>query len=178
MFGMMKIPNSEEGMPKMRIGIGYDVHRLIEGRPLVLGGVTIPFEKGLLGHSDADVLTHAVCDAVLGALGLGDLGQHFPDHSPDFKNINSLLLLDKCCEMMQKRGYAAVNLDAVVMAQAPKIGPYKAEMEKRLAKSLQVPADWVNVKATTTEGLGFVGRGEGMAAECVVLVDQVDYGKI
>ena len=157
----------------MRIGIGYDVHCLIEGRPLILGGVTIPFEKGLLGHSDADVLTHAVCDAVLGALGLGDLGEHFSDKLPDFKNINSLLLLDKCCEMMRRQSCAVVNLDAVVLAQAPKISPYKAQMENRLAKSLHVPADCVNVKATTTEGLGFVGRGEGMAAKCVVLVDSV-----
>jgi 2-C-methyl-D-erythritol 2,4-cyclodiphosphate synthase len=170
---MMKIPEREEGMSKMRIGIGYDVHCLIKGRPLILGGVTIPFEKGLLGHSDADVLTHAVCDAVLGALGLGDLGEHFPDKSPDFKNINSLLLLDKCCEMMRRQSCAVVNLDAVVLAQAPKISPYKAQMENRLAKSLRVPAHCVNVKATTTEGLGFVGRGEGMAAKCVVLVDSV-----
>ncbi len=162
--------NIEQGTSTTRIGIGYDVHRLVKDRPLILGGVTIPFEKGLLGHSDADVLTHAVCDAVLGALGLGDIGQHFPDSSPAFKDINSMRLLEKCYDLVLERGYQLINLDAVVMAQAPKISPYKAEMEERLAKTLHSRTDCINIKATTTEGLGFIGRGEGMAAKCVLLL--------
>lgn len=156
----------------MRIGTGYDVHRLVEGRLLILGGVEIPFEKGLLGHSDADVLTHAVCDAVLGAAGLGDLGRHFPDTSDEFKDSNSIELLSICGRLMASRGYMLVNADATLFAQAPKIAPYRAQMERRLAKALQVQTDCVNVKATTTEGLGFVGRQEGMAAQCVVLLEK------
>lgn len=154
----------------MRIGSGYDVHRLVEGRPLILGGIEIPFEKGLLGHSDADVLTHAVCDAVLGAAGLGDLGRHFPDTSEKYKDSNSIELLKICGEMMMAKGFELVNADATLFAQVPKIAPYKKQMEQRLAKALKVPDDCINVKATTTEGLGFVGRQEGMAAECVVLI--------
>ena len=158
----------------MRIGSGYDVHRLIEGRPLILGGVEIPFEKGLLGHSDADVLTHAVCDAVLGAAGLGDLGRHFPDTSDAFKDSNSIELLKICRRKMHDIGFELVNLDATLFAQAPKIAPYKKQMEGLLAEALQVQDDCVNVKATTTEGLGFVGRQEGMAAQCVVLLGKVE----
>lgn len=158
----------------MRIGSGYDVHCLVEGRPLILGGVEIPFEKGLLGHSDADVLTHAVCDAVLGAAGLGDLGRHFPDTSEAFKDSDSIELLKICRQRMRDTGFELVNLDATLFAQAPKISPYKKEMEGRLAKALQVQVDCVNVKATTTEGLGFVGRQEGMAAQCVVLIAKVN----
>lgn len=154
----------------MRVGSGYDVHCLIEGRPLILGGVEIPFAKGLLGHSDADVLTHAACDAVLGALGLGDLGRHFPDSSDEFKNIHSLRLLEKCGRMMTERGFKLVNLDATVLAQAPKLESFRERMEQNLADSLNVHADRVNVKATTTEGLGYIGRGEGIAAECIVLL--------
>ncbi len=157
----------------MRIGSGYDVHRLVSGRPLILGGVAIPFEKGLLGHSDADVLTHAVCDALLGALGLGDLGRHFPDTSAAFKDISSILLLQRCVELMQQAGYRLVNLDATIFAQAPKLSSHKAEMERRLADTLNTDADRVNIKATTTEGLGYIGRGEGMAAECTLLIDKV-----
>jgi 2-C-methyl-D-erythritol 2,4-cyclodiphosphate synthase len=157
----------------MRIGSGYDVHRLVSGRPLILGGVAVPFEKGLLGHSDADVLTHAVCDALLGALGLGDLGRHFPDTSAAFKDISSLLLLRRCVELMQQAGYRLVNLDATIFAQAPKLSPHKAEMEKRLADAFHADADRVNIKATTTEGLGYIGRGEGMAAQCTLLIDKV-----
>lgn len=156
----------------MRIGSGYDIHCMVSGRPLILGGVAIPFEKGLLGHSDADVLTHAVCDAVLGALGLGDLGRHFPDTSEAFKDISSIKLLKRCVDLMQQGGYRLVNLDATVFAQAPKLSDYKAEMEKRLADAFHTDADRVNVKATTTEGLGYIGRGEGMAAECVLLIDK------
>lgn len=158
----------------MRIGSGYDVHRLVEGRPLILGGVEIQFEKGLLGHSDADVLTHAVCDAVLGAAGLGDLGCHFPDTSDEFKDSNSIELLKICGQRMQAKGFELVNVDATLFAQAPKIMPYKKQMEKHLAKALHVKEDCVNVKATTTEGLGFVGRQEGMAAQCVVLLEKVE----
>jgi 2-C-methyl-D-erythritol 2,4-cyclodiphosphate synthase len=166
----MKIMANETDKSNRRIGMGYDVHRLVQGRPLILGGVTIPYEKGLLGHSDADVLTHAVCDAVLGALGLGDIGRHFPDTSKVFKDINSLLLLEKCYELMRSRSYRLINLDAIILAQAPKISPFKAKMEAGLARVLHAASDQVNVKATTTEGLGFIGRGEGMAAQCVVLM--------
>lgn len=161
----------------MRIGSGYDVHRLVEGRPLILGGVEIPFEKGLLGHSDADVLTHAVCDAILGAAGLGDLGRHFPDTSDEFKGCNSIELLKICRQMMQDLGFELVNADATLFAQAPKIGPYKKQMERHLAEALDALDDCVNVKATTTEGLGFVGRQEGMAAQCVVLIEKMDSAK-
>ena len=157
----------------MRIGMGYDVHRLVRGRPLILGGITIPHTMGLLGHSDADVLVHAVCDALLGAAGLGDLGLHFPDTSEDFKDIYSIELLERCARMVHQRGLAVANLDAVVMAQAPKLLPYREQMEDNIAKALAVQAEQVNVKATTTEGLGFVGREEGMAAQCVVLLDTV-----
>lgn len=156
----------------MRIGSGYDVHRLVIGRPLILGGVEIPFEKGLLGHSDADVLTHAVCDALLGAMGLGDIGRHFPDTSDAFKDIDSMYLLQLCLEMMQQAGYRLVNLDATILAQAPKIASHKDEMEKRLAGVFGVDEKRINIKATTTEGLGFIGRGEGMAAECVLLIER------
>lgn len=161
----------------MRIGSGYDVHRLVDGRRLILGGVEIPFEKGLLGHSDADVLTHAVCDAVLGAAGLGDLGRHFPDTSAEFKDRNSIELLIICSRMMQDLGFELVNADATLFAQAPKIAPYKQQMERHLAQALHVQNDCVNVKATTTEGLGFVGRQEGMAAQCVVLIEKADRDK-
>lgn len=156
----------------MRIGSGYDIHRLVSGRPLILGGVEIPFEKGLSGHSDADVLTHAVCDALLGALGLGDIGRHFPDTSAEFKGIRSIKLLERCVDLMQQAGYRLLNLDATVFAQAPKLSPHKVEMEKCLAEAFHTGADRINVKATTTEGLGYIGRGEGMAAECVLLIER------
>ena len=146
------------------------MHRLVPGRPLILGGVEIPFEKGLFGHSDADVLVHAVCDALLGALGQGDIGRHFPDSSEAFKDINSIRLLERCVDLMQDSGYRLVNLDATLMAQAPKIAPFKTDMEERLATVFKTSVRRVNVKATTTEGLGFIGRGEGMAAHCVVLI--------
>ena len=154
----------------MRIGSGYDIHRMVSGRPLILGGVEIPFEKGLSGHSDADVLTHAVCDALLGALGLGDIGRHFPDTSAEFRGISSIKLLEHCVDLMQQAGYRLLNLDATVFAQAPKLSPHKVEMEKCLAEAFHTGADRINVKATTTEGLGYIGRGEGMAAECVLLI--------
>jgi 2-C-methyl-D-erythritol 2,4-cyclodiphosphate synthase len=154
----------------MRIGIGYDVHRLVQGRPLVLGGVAIAFDKGLLGYSDADVLVHAACDALLGAAGLGDLGEHFPDSDEAFRGIYSIELLKRCRQLVQEEGFGIVNLDAVIMAQAPKLNPFRKEMERTMAGALHMPADCINIKATTTEGLGFVGRQEGIAAQCVVLI--------
>ncbi len=157
----------------MRVGLGYDVHRLVVGRKLVLGGETIPFEKGLLGHSDADVLTHAVCDALLGAAGLGDIGQHFPDTDPAYKDICSLELLDRTCRMLRQRNLAIVNLDVTVFAQAPKLAPFRGAICRRLAGVLGVAADRINIKATTTEGLGMIGAGDGIAAMCVALLREV-----
>lgn len=154
----------------MRIGLGYDVHRLVAGRRLVLGGETIPFEKGLLGHSDADVLTHAVCDALLGAAGLGDIGRHFPDTDPAYKDICSLELLDRTGRMLRQRKLAIGNLDVTVFAQAPKLAPYRDAICRRLAGVLGMAAARVNLKATTTEGLGMIGAGDGIAAMCVVLL--------
>jgi 2-C-methyl-D-erythritol 2,4-cyclodiphosphate synthase len=155
----------------MRIGIGYDAHRLVQGRPLVLGGVTIPHDKGLLGHSDADVLVHAACDALLGAAGLGDLGEHFPDSDDAYRGIYSIELLKRCRQLVHEQGFGIVNLDGVIQAQAPKLNPFRQEMERTMAGALGLPDDCINVKATTTEGLGFVGRQEGIAAQCVALID-------
>ena len=155
----------------MRTGIGYDVHRLAVGRKLVLGGVVIPFEKGLLGHSDADVLTHAVCDALLGAAGLGDIGEHFPDTDTKYKDISSLTLLAHTKVMIQEKGFVIQNLDTIVFAEMPKIGPYRKQMQQNLGSALNVDPANVNIKATTTEGLGTIGRGEGIAAMCVALVE-------
>jgi len=157
----------------MRVGLGYDVHRLVVGRKLVLGGETIPFEKGLLGHSDADVLTHAVCDALLGAAGLGDIGQHFPDTDPAYKDICSFELLDRTGRMLRQRNLAIVNLDVTVFAQAPKLAPFRGAICRRLAGVLGVAADRINIKATTTEGLGMIGAGDGIAAMCVALLREV-----
>lgn len=155
----------------MRIGHGFDVHRLVPDRPLVLGGVTIPYEFGLLGHSDADVLLHAVSDAILGALGLGDIGRYFPDTDPSFKGINSLLLLEHVVGLAQTRKFRISNLDTTIVAQRPKLAPYVAQMITNLAKVCQVPSDCINVKATTTEELGYTGRGEGISAHAVVLIE-------
>jgi len=152
----------------VKIGFGCDVHRLVEGRPLILGGLRIPFEKGLLGHSDADVLTHAVMDAILGAMGKGDIGCHFPDSEPMYKDADSLSLLEKVVEMLGSEGLTVHNLDATVLAQEPKLRSYLEGMGKQLSRVLQIDARAVNVKATTTEGLGFCGRGEGVAAYAVV----------
>ncbi len=157
----------------MRIGFGYDVHRLQSGRRLILGGVTIPFEKGLFGHSDADVLVHAACDALLGAAGLGDLGCHFPDNDDAFRDIYSIELLERCHTMVLRHGFRLENMDATILAQAPKLQPFRREMEQNLAKALDVTVDRINIKATTTEGLGVVGRGEGMAAHCAVLIESI-----
>ena len=154
----------------MQIGIGYDVHRLVAGRQLILGGVVIPFEKGLLGHSDADVLVHAVCDALLGSVGLGDIGQHFPDTDPQYKDISSLKLLAQTNEMMRQKGFTLSNIDTIVFAEAPKIGPYRDAMQKNIAHAVDVDPGCINIKATTTEGLGIIGKGEGIGAMSVVLV--------
>jgi 2-C-methyl-D-erythritol 2,4-cyclodiphosphate synthase len=157
----------------MRIGMGYDIHRLVEGRKLVLGGVTIPFEKGLLGHSDADVLTHAVCDALLGAAGLGDIGFHFPDSDPKWKDISSLKILSKSYELLNHKGFKVINLDSTILAEAPKISPFKETMEKNIARAIEISPENVNVKGTTFETLGMIGRGEGIAAICVALIDKI-----
>lgn len=154
----------------MRLGIGYDVHRLLEGRPLVLGGVAIPYERGLLGHSDADVLVHAIMDAMLGALALGDIGKHFPDTEAAFKGASSLKLLEDVKNICLNKGYLIANIDAVIIAEQPKLAPYIQTMREKIADVLEVSADLVSVKATTTEGLGFCGNGEGMAAQAVILL--------
>ena len=158
-------------MTNLRIGHGYDVHRLVEGRKLILGGVDIPWEKGLLGHSDADVLTHAVMDALTGAARLGDIGKLFPDTDPAYAGISSLKLLAEVGRLLNERGYQVVNIDATLLAQAPKVGPYKQEMAENMARALGIQPDQVNVKATTEEGLGFTGDGSGMAAHAVVLLE-------
>lgn len=160
-------------MTNLRIGHGYDVHRLTEGRKLILGGVEISWEKGLLGHSDADVLTHAVMDALTGAARLGDIGKLFPDTDPAYEGISSLKLLEETGRLLEKRSYAVVNIDAVLLAQAPKIAPYKARMAENIAAALGIEAERVNVKATTEEGLGFTGTGEGIAAHSVCLLEEV-----
>ena len=154
----------------MRIGAGFDVHELVKGRDLVLGGVTIPFKMGLKGHSDADVLVHSLCDALLGAAGLGDIGRYFPDSDPQFKNISSLILLKKCMELVLKKGYILSNIDCTIFAEMPKLEPYKKDMETKIALTVNTDLKNVNVKATTTEGLGFAGRGEGIAAHSIVLI--------
>jgi 2-C-methyl-D-erythritol 2,4-cyclodiphosphate synthase len=155
----------------MRIGIGYDVHRLVEGRPLILGGVQVAYEKGLLGHSDADVLIHAICDALLGAVGLGDIGMHFPDSDPQYRDISSLKLLSKTCGMVAAKGFRIVNLDTIVFAEAPKLGSQRQDMQAAIATAMNIPAEQINIKATTTEGLGVIGKGEGIGAMCVALIE-------
>ncbi|MCI0512491.1 2-C-methyl-D-erythritol 2,4-cyclodiphosphate synthase [candidate division KSB1 bacterium] len=155
----------------MRIGIGYDVHRLVVGRKLILGGVELPFEKGLLGHSDADVLCHAIGDAMLGAAALGDLGTHFPDTNPRYAGISSLILLAQINQLIQSQNYQLVNVDAVIIAEKPKIMPYVPQMKKNLAPIIELPETAISIKATTSEGLGFTGEGLGMAAYAVVLLN-------
>ncbi|MEJ2491234.1 MAG: 2-C-methyl-D-erythritol 2,4-cyclodiphosphate synthase [Desulfuromonadales bacterium] len=157
----------------IRIGHGFDVHRLVADRPLILGGDEIPYERGLLGHSDADVLLHAVSDAILGALGLGDIGRYFPDADPAYKGINSLLLLEHVVGLAKTRGFQISNLDTTIIAQRPRLAPYVAQMVTNLARTCQVPNGQVNVKATTTEELGFTGRGEGISAHAVVLMTTI-----
>ena len=157
----------------MRVGMGYDVHRLVEGRDLILGGVQIPYEKGLLGHSDADVLLHAIMDALLGAAALGDIGKHFPDSDEAYKGISSIRLLEKVGELLEEHFYFIGNIDATVIAQRPKLAPYREEMRENVAKALGISVDQVSIKATTEEGRGFTGTGEGISAQAIALLESV-----
>lgn len=160
----------------MRIGTGYDVHRLTENRALILGGVAIPYEKGLLGHSDADVLIHAIMDALLGAAALGDIGRHFPDSDEQYAGISSVVLLKKVLQLLETEHYVIGNIDATIIAQRPKLAPYLAEMRENIAEALEISVNQVNIKATTEEGLGFTGAGEGIAAQAVCLLESIgDY---
>ncbi len=154
----------------MRVGMGYDVHRLVEGRDLIIGGVKIPYEKGLLGHSDADVLLHAISDALLGAAALGDIGKHFPDSDPAYKGIDSRLLLKKVGELIEEKGFLIENIDATIIAQAPKMRPHIDTMRANIASDLGILVEQVNVKATTEEGLGFTGSGEGISSQAICLL--------
>ena len=159
-------------MTTLRIGHGYDVHRLVEGRRLILGGVDIPWEKGLLGHSDADVLVHAIMDALTGAARLGDIGKLFPDTDPAYVDISSIKLLREVGRLLSEKGFAVVNIDATLLAQAPKVGPYRPRMAANVAEALGIDPEQVNIKATTAEGLGFTGDGSGMAAHAGVLLEK------
>ncbi len=161
-------------MTNLRIGHGYDVHRLVENRPLILGGLAVPYEKGLDGHSDADVLLHAIMDALLGAAALGDIGQHFPDNDPAYAGVSSMVLLKSVGGILKHAGYAIVNIDATVLAQKPKLAPYIEEMRRRIAEGLGISRDCVSVKATTEEGLGFTGEGKGIAAHAVALIEKAE----
>ncbi len=169
---MSETPNTEQLTPNFRIGTGYDVHRLVEGRKLVLGGVEIPFDKGTLGHSDGDALTHAIADAVLGALALGDIGQHFPDTDPAYESAYSIDLLQHVAELINGAGYVVSNIDATIVLQQPKVSPFLSEMRQKLSNALNVTVEQVSVKATTTEGLGMTGSGEAVAAQAVCLLSK------
>jgi 2-C-methyl-D-erythritol 2,4-cyclodiphosphate synthase len=158
----------------LRIGQGFDVHQLTEDRPLIIGGITIPYEKGLLGHSDADVLLHTISDACLGAIGEGDIGKHFPDTDPSFKDADSAKLMEHVWQIVKDRGYELVNADCTIIAQKPKMAPYIQSMKERIAELLDASPEQINVKATTTEKLGFTGRGEGIASQAVVLLKKVN----
>jgi len=162
---------AEKESPAFRMGIGYDVHPLTEGRLLILGGITIPYHLGLAGHSDADCLVHAICDALLGGISAGDIGRHFPNSDSQFKDVKSLLLLQKVVEMVAEKGFKITNIDATIVAQAPQLAPYLPQMEDQIAATVGVEKERINVKATSTEGLGFAGRGEGIAAYAVALVE-------
>ncbi|MBS4193386.1 2-C-methyl-D-erythritol 2,4-cyclodiphosphate synthase [Bacillus sp. FJAT-49705] len=157
-----------------RIGQGFDVHQLTEGRPLIIGGIEIPYEKGLIGHSDADVLLHTVADACLGAIGEGDIGRHFPDTDPEFKDADSAKLLENVWQLVKDKGYELVNADCTIIAQKPKMAPYIGQMRERIAQLLETEKENINVKATTTEKLGFTGRGEGIASQVAVLLKKKD----
>lgn len=157
----------------MRIGMGYDVHKLVEGRELILGGVTIPYEKGLLGHSDADVLLHAIMDALLGAAALGDIGKHFPDTDPAYKGISSIRLLEHVGKLIDDKLYVIGNIDATIIAQRPKMAPHIVQMRENVAKALHIDVDQVNIKATTEEGLGFTGTGEGISSQAIVCLETI-----
>lgn len=156
----------------MRIGMGYDVHRLVENRKLIMGGVEIPFEKGLLGHSDADVLIHAIMDSLLGAAALGDIGKHFPDTDPQYKGISSILLLQKVGDLLKNNNLGIGNIDATIIAQRPKMAPHIMQMRSNMAEALNIPVENINVKATTEEGLGFTGTGEGISAQSICLLSK------
>lgn len=157
----------------MRIGQGYDVHKLISGRRLIIGGVDIPFDKGLLGHSDADVLVHVVMDALLGAAGLGDIGRHFPDSDENYRDISSLVLLERVAQLLEEKTYIIENIDATIVAQKPKMAPYVNEMRENIAKTLNIAVSQINIKATTEEGFGFTGAGEGISAYAICLITSV-----
>lgn len=157
----------------MRAGMGYDVHKLVEGRKLILGGVIIPYEKGLLGHSDADVLVHAIMDALLGAAALGDIGKHFPDTEPEYKGISSIKLLEHVAALLDEQQYIVENIDATIIAQRPKMRPYIDEMRENIANALNISAEQVNVKATTEEGLGFTGSGEGISSQAICALEKI-----
>ena len=160
----------------MRIGMGYDVHRLVENRKLIIGGVEIPYEKGLLGHSDADVLLHAVMDALLGAAALGDIGKHFPDTDPAYEGVSSIALLERVGDLLEEKGYVVENIDATIIAQRPKLASYRPQMAENIARALKIDVSRVSVKATTEEGLGFTGTGEGMVAQAITLLTEAaDY---
>ena len=158
----------------MRVGMGYDVHKLVEGRDLIMGGVKIPYEKGLLGHSDADVLLHAISDALLGAAALGDIGKHFPDTDPKYKGADSLKLLEHVGNLIEEKLYVIGNIDATIIAQRPKMAPHIPQMRENIAKALKIDVDQVNVKATTEEGLGFTGSGEGISSQAIALLQTVE----
>jgi len=158
----------------MRIGHGYDIHRLTNGRNLVLGGVRIPFERGLIGHSDADVLLHAICDALLGAAGLGDIGIHFPDTDSRFKDASSITLLKSTVDMIRDKGFEIVNIDTTIFAELPKLTPYREAIKQSISNALRLSPDRINIKATTMEGMGAIGNGEGIGAACVVLIESAD----
>ena len=157
----------------MRIGLGYDVHQLVIGRDLIVGGVLIPYEKGLLGHSDADVLTHAIMDAILGAIGQGDIGRHFPDTDPQYKDVSSLKLLEHVATLLREHQYEISNIDATIVAQKPKMAPYLEEMKSEIASRLSIDTSQINLKATTEEGLGVSGQGQGIATHAITLVQKV-----
>ena len=158
----------------MRVGIGYDVHKLIEGRNLIIGGVNIPYEKGLLGHSDSDVLVHSIMDALLGACGERDIGVHFPPEDMEFKDISSLILLDKVRQIVELKGYSIVNIDCIIIAEKPKLLGFISKMEENIAQTLKMKIGNINVKATTTEGLGFEGRGEGISSQAIVMLLKIE----
>ena len=155
----------------MRVGIGYDVHRLVEDKPLIIGGVTIPYELGLLGHSDADVLLHAITDAMLGAAALGDIGKHFPDTDPKYKGADSLVLLEESVRLVREAGFNVVNIDATIIAQQPKMRPYIEDMRTNVAKAVDLDVSCINIKATTEEGLGFTGAGQGISSQAICMID-------
>ncbi|MCK8603137.1 2-C-methyl-D-erythritol 2,4-cyclodiphosphate synthase [Desulfoferrobacter suflitae] len=156
----------------MRVGFGYDVHAFAEGRSLILGGVEIGHDRGLLGHSDADVLLHAMCDALLGAAAMGDIGQHFPDNNPEYRGISSIILLEKTVELLAEQGFTVVNIDTTLVVQKPRIAGYIPKMIKKISSTLKIPANCISIKATTTEKLGFAGRQEGIAAYAVALINK------